>query len=130
MDNGESKSGDFTIEKNGVVIGPDLGKATISDSTVTNNAENDKKGGIDTRGSAFISRTGGRFEFDNVIILDANQGITPSSKAETEEKIEEERRMFYVAATRAKKKLYIFSIGRRNNANMYPSCFVREFLPE
>ncbi|MCR5053909.1 MAG: ATP-dependent helicase [Lachnospiraceae bacterium] len=69
-------------------------------------------------------------EFDNVIILDANQGITPSSKAETEEKIEEERRMFYVAATRAKKKLYIFSIGRRNNANMYPSCFVREFLPE
>ena len=38
-------------------------------------------------------------------------------------KIEEERRLFYVAITRCKKKLYIFSSNRSK------SCFVSEIEP-
>lgn len=45
-------------------------------------------------------------EFDAVIILDANQGIWPIKHAETERQLEQERRLFYVAMTRAKKYLY------------------------
>jgi len=46
-------------------------------------------------------------EFDDVWIIDANEGITPSYKAKTQAELEEERRAFYVAMTRAKKRLYI-----------------------
>ena len=41
-------------------------------------------------------------EFRVVYILDANEGITPHHKAVLDPDVEEERRMFYVAMTRAK----------------------------
>ena len=41
-------------------------------------------------------------EFPIVYILDANEGITPHSRAMLDEDMEEERRLFYVAMTRAK----------------------------
>ena len=44
-------------------------------------------------------------EFDAVIILDANRDIWPSKLAETEDQLEQERRVFYVAFTRARKRL-------------------------
>jgi len=46
-------------------------------------------------------------EFDVVFILDANQGIWPSKLATSEYDLEQERRLFYVAFTRARKQLYI-----------------------
>lgn len=42
-------------------------------------------------------------EFEEVIIFGANEGIIPERRSE----IEEERRLFYVAMTRAKKSLYL-----------------------
>ena len=50
--------------------------------------------------STFHSAKG--LEWDIVYVVDCNDGITPFGKAETPEELEEERRMFYVAATRAK----------------------------
>ncbi len=44
-------------------------------------------------------------EFDAVFILDANQDIWPSKLAVTEEQLEQERRVFYVAFTRARKRI-------------------------
>ena len=41
-------------------------------------------------------------EFRVVFILDANEGITPHHRAQLEADLEEERRMFYVAITRAR----------------------------
>ena len=46
-------------------------------------------------------------EYEKVFILDAAEGITPYKKAVLEPDLEEERRMFYVAMTRAKKELTI-----------------------
>jgi DNA helicase-2/ATP-dependent DNA helicase PcrA len=67
-------------------------------------------------------------EWEHVIILDANEEITPYYKAETEEELEEERRMFYVAATRAKTNLTMYSIEKRNKTQMTVSRFVNEML--
>lgn len=44
-------------------------------------------------------------EFDAVILLDVNQDIWPSKLATTSEELESERRVFYVAVTRARKRL-------------------------
>ena len=65
-------------------------------------------------------------EYDHVYILDANEGITPSKRAVTPEAIEEERRMFYVAMTRARHELTIASIQRQGKDELYPSRFVWE----
>lgn len=65
-------------------------------------------------------------EFDNVFILDVNEGITPSKKAQTQKDLEEERRMFYVALTRAKENLTICHIQSRNNERLFPSRFIEE----
>lgn len=47
-------------------------------------------------------------EFDTVYILDAVEEITPYKKAKTVAELEEERRMFYVAMTRARHALHIY----------------------
>ncbi|MGN0241015.1 MAG: ATP-dependent helicase [Candidatus Weimeria sp.] len=65
-------------------------------------------------------------EFDTVFIIGACDGITPSEKADTIERIEEERRLFYVAMTRAKRRLYISVSGRYGNHSYYPSPFLKE----
>ena len=66
-------------------------------------------------------------EFPIVFIPEANEGITPYQKAVMKEEIEEERRLFYVAMTRAKELLYVFSIKERFHKSMDVSRFVDEF---
>ena len=51
-------------------------------------------------------------EFENVFICGLNEGILPSSKVLSEEKLEEERRIFYVAVTRAKDRLFLSEIQK------------------
>lgn len=65
-------------------------------------------------------------EFPVVFIVDVNEGITPHKKAVLPLDIEEERRLFYVAITRAKDYLYVLSTRERYNKTMDPSRFVEE----
>lgn len=67
-------------------------------------------------------------EYGTVFIIDANEGITPHKKAVLPSDLEEERRLFYVAMTRAKEALYIFSVKERYNKLMQPSRFLEELL--
>lgn len=67
-------------------------------------------------------------EFNVVFIVDANEGITPHKKAVLAADIEEERRLFYVAMTRAKDGLYIFSTKDRYNKVMDRSRFIDEII--
>lgn len=69
-------------------------------------------------------------EYSVVYIPDANEGITPHHRASLEEDLEEERRMFYVAMTRAKKQLHIYYIKERFQKEMDPSRFVEELMKE
>jgi DNA helicase-2/ATP-dependent DNA helicase PcrA len=65
-------------------------------------------------------------EYEHVYIIDANEGIMPYRKAVLEQELEEERRMFYVGMTRAKKDLHIFSVKQINNKDVDVSRFVAE----
>lgn len=67
-------------------------------------------------------------EFDAVFILEANEGITPYKKAVKTEEIEEERRMFYVAMTRAREHLHIYEVKEYYNKELEVSRFLREIL--
>ena len=65
-------------------------------------------------------------EFKVVYILDANEGITPHHKAVLEPDVEEERRMFYVAMTRAKERLHIYYVKERYRKKQDRSRFAEE----
>jgi len=65
-------------------------------------------------------------EYSAVYILEANEEITPHRKALTSEELEEERRMFYVAMTRAKDELNICWVKERYSRSLEPSRFLSE----
>ena len=67
-------------------------------------------------------------EFEDVFVIHANEGEIPHQKAEKKDEIEEERRLFYVALTRAKNNLCISYIKQKNGNSIKPSRFVEELL--
>ncbi len=71
-------------------------------------------------------------EFPYVFLCAMNEGIFPSRKTRTEEGMEEERRLAYVAITRAQKQLFLSEAGGRNfdGSPRYPSRFLLEIKPE
>jgi DNA helicase II / ATP-dependent DNA helicase PcrA len=72
-------------------------------------------------------------EWDAVFIIGMNQGHFPTQRADSSD-LDEERRLFYVAATRARRYLYL--ITYREDFRHYgavsegPSLFLRELTPE
>lgn len=67
-------------------------------------------------------------EYRKVFIIDVNEGITPHRKACILEDLEEERRMFYVAMTRAKEELFLYSVKERYGKKLKVSRFIGELL--
>lgn len=71
-------------------------------------------------------------EFNTVFLIDCMDGITPSSSAlnqhllHEEEEFEEERRLFYVAMTRARHQLQILSVANKHNMFFNRSVFVKD----
>lgn len=65
-------------------------------------------------------------EWKLVILPDVNEGVVPHKKAVTDAELEEERRMFYVAMTRAKELLFLFYIEEKEAGNFLPSRFLNE----
>jgi len=70
-------------------------------------------------------------EWKVVYIIDANEGITPHNKSQSSlDEIEEERRLFYVAMTRAKDELNILSVGDKPSRFIAESLSVKPFVEE
>lgn len=69
-------------------------------------------------------------EYERVFILDAAEGVTPYKKAVLDADLEEERRMFYVAMTRAKKELTVCYAKKQSSHEMKPSRFLKELRGE
>ena len=67
-------------------------------------------------------------EFDEVFLPDCIEGIIPDGRAKKPEEIEEERRSFYVALTRARKGIHIYVTKTRYSKKVYPSRFIPELL--
>lgn len=65
-------------------------------------------------------------EYDVVFLPDATEGIIPHKKALKEADIEEERRLFYVAVTRAKNYLHIYIPRELYQKEQIISRFVKE----
>lgn len=63
-------------------------------------------------------------EFDRVFCINVNEGIVPGMLCH--EDTEEERRMFYVALTRAKHSLFVCCIKNRGGKTLAPSEFINE----
>jgi len=62
-------------------------------------------------------------EFDCVYLLGFEKGVIPSSKAQNSAMLEEEKRLLYVALTRAKNKLVITRAKKRKNKKTQASQF-------
>ena len=67
-------------------------------------------------------------EFNVIIIVDANDGLVPHKKSIKEHEIEAERRLFYVAMTRAKDNLHIFFTVNRFGKSYNASRFILEAI--
>ena len=67
-------------------------------------------------------------EYKIVMVMDVCEGIIPYNKSILDEQIEEERRLFYVAMTRAKEKLYLLYPKQRYNKDTTRSRFIEELL--
>ena len=63
-------------------------------------------------------------EFDAVFIPNCNEGTFPYGKMPDEEAVEEERRIFYVAMTRAVSDLYLLYINGKENSKYVRSRFL------
>lgn len=72
-------------------------------------------------------------EFPVVFIVGAEEGLIPHGRAVDEggdAAVEEERRLFYVAITRAKDKLYISSCQKRRHLQSVVECKISRFMDE
>ncbi|MDR1530918.1 MAG: ATP-dependent helicase [Clostridiales bacterium] len=67
-------------------------------------------------------------EFDNVFVASVVEGSIPHGRCASDAELEEERRLFYVAVTRAKENLYISVVHSRYEKETVPSRFVNDFI--
>ena len=71
-------------------------------------------------------------EFPCVFLCELNEGVFPSGKVDTAQGMEEERRLAFVAVTRAKDRLFLSMAGGRafDGSPRYPSRFILDVDPE
>ena len=73
-------------------------------------------------------------EFPHVFIVGLEDGLLPHSRSKAEGTLDEERRLFYVALTRAMRSLVLTHCGARKRYGQmlpcHPSPFLRELPPE
>ena len=90
--------------------------------------------GLDSKGKVkFMTVHAAKgLEFPNVFLCGMNEGIFPSRKVRTIEGMEEERRLAFVAMTRAEDRLYLTRADGRNfdGAPRYPSRFILDIEQE
>lgn len=118
LEGGDESS--FTAFLESIALSSDLDKKDDSDDCVTLMTIHNAKG----------------LEFPTVFVVGMEEGLFPSDRTvmETEDGIDEERRLCYVAITRAKEKLYLMNsrsrmLYGRTTYNM-PSRFLKEIPDE
>ena len=69
-------------------------------------------------------------EFDTVILPDCNETVFPHGRFQTNSEVEEERRIFYVAMTRAKENLELLYLTGTGERSRPPSRFLKPLLQD
>lgn len=103
--------------------------------TVNPDSESEDEAGEDRDAVQLMTMHASKgLEFKIVFIASANEGVIPSWRCESQEDIQEERRLFYVAMTRAKENLVISStITTLQRGRVVPakaSSFISQIDPE
>lgn len=84
-----------------------------------------------TEGVVIMTYHGAKgLEWPIVLLPEVVEDIIPYRRAQSKEELEEERRMFYVAMTRAKDCLHIYSIKKDDKHKKAPSIFLKELEGE
>lgn len=83
---------------------------------------------LDSKISIMTFHASKGLEFDTVIIPRVNEGNIPERNLLGNNDIEEERRLFYVAMTRASVNLYISAIKNEGSNRLLPSRFIADYL--
>ena len=92
----------------------------------------EKKEGGEQEGVTLITMHSSKgLEYEKVFMINCNEEVTPHKKAVKDEEIEEERRMFFVGMTRAKKELMLLYItGEKSAKNEGKAVMPSRFLGE
>ncbi len=91
--------------------------------------ENSKKEKSDLNGVTLTTMHSVKgLEFEVVFVISCVENVIPHEKAKSKEDIEEERRLFYVAVTRAKSILYISIIKTRYEETVKPTIFLNNII--
>ncbi len=80
----------------------------------------------DTRITLSTIHSAKGLEYDCVLLVDLVQGEFPGSSAAEDQLLEEERRLFYVAVTRARHALYLLYPETRGDCDEQESMFLKE----
>lgn len=84
-------------------------------------------GFVEVEGVSVLTMHGSKgLEFDRVYLPDINEGVIPGREIRTQKAHEEERRLLYVAITRARNALYIYYTRERNRKL---SRYLEGFIP-
>lgn len=109
-----------------------LGEALSDLSLDTSRGEDEDEGGEEVTLITTHSCKG--LEFPHVYLVGLEEGLFPHSRAKEENTLDEERRLFYVALTRAMRTLTLsYCSGRKRYGQLlpaHPSSFLRELPPE
>ncbi len=104
------------------------GAASLSDLALVleESAEGREKGGGPAgEGVRLLTMHASKgLEFDRVFLPDLNDVILPGRRCRTRDQEEEERRLFYVALTRARNELHLYYIRGREGDRLMPSRFL------
>ena len=104
----------------------------LEDLTLDSEREEEKEAGDAVTLITMHSCKG--LEFPHVFVVGLEDGLLPHSRSKVEGTLDEERRLFYVAITRAKETLTITHCGGRKKYGQllpcHPSPFLKELPPE
>jgi DNA helicase II / ATP-dependent DNA helicase PcrA len=107
-------------------------EAFLDDLALDNEREEEKEAGDAVTLITMHSCKG--LEFPHVFVVGLEEGLLPHSRSKVEGTLDEERRLFYVAITRAMKTLSISHCETRKKYGQpmpcHPSQFLRELPPE
>jgi DNA helicase II / ATP-dependent DNA helicase PcrA len=110
---------------------PDASLAGFVDRLSLLSEADEESGSRDARVWLMTMHAAKGLEFPTVVIAGFEEGLFPHSRsAESEEEIEEERRLCYVGMTRARTQLVITGAARRRVFGEYQACEPSRFLTE
>ncbi len=113
-------------DQDGVDLGEVVRRLTLADMLDRQNESDERQ---DKVGLMTLHAAKG-LEFDNVFIVGVEEGILPHANSQSDDGIQEERRLFYVGITRARRNLSFSFASRRRRYGTVIDCRPSRFLDE